>query len=248
MGAAALDKCVPVAEGMVGTEATSDKGVVTVIGLDTSPCSNCPHKNAWVVMMTKYGDGSDTDNAAWEEMMSMPGHGENHSLLTRNDVCKADPWSQHEDHIHARGMRSYAALSLDMHRGKSIPIGSNTVTDISLSPPPRIYSCSAAGDHHAAAMALYVEASCWVVKDSHSVNDLSQDTTTPYDAIVNGCTFVGCTDLKAGVIYKMKCYNCVRRFKSTPKWLSIHQYTVSCHESCVTILCPKCRAGGVLLG
>jgi hypothetical protein len=123
MGAAAPDTYVPAAEGMTGTEAAIDKGVVTVIDLATSPCSNCPHKSAWVAMVTKYGDGSGTHKAAWEDMASMPGHGANHSLATRNDACKADTWSQHEDHIHARGATSSAALSLDMRRWTSIPIG-----------------------------------------------------------------------------------------------------------------------------
>jgi hypothetical protein len=135
-----------------------------------------------------------------------------------------------------------------MHHGTSVPIGSNTVTDIALSPPARLYCHAAAREHCAAAMALYAEASFRVVKESHFVIDLSQDTITPFAAIVNGCTCVGCTDLKTGVIYKMKCYNCVRRFNSTPKCLSIHQDTVSCHESYGASLFPKCHTGGVLLG
>jgi hypothetical protein len=39
-------------------------------------------------MMTKYDDGSGTHKAAWEEMMSMMtmhGHGANHSSATLND-------------------------------------------------------------------------------------------------------------------------------------------------------------------
>jgi hypothetical protein len=142
-------------------------------------------------------------------------------------ACKGDTWSQYEGHIHARGATSSAALSLDMRRGMSVLIGSNTVTDIALSPPALLYCNAAAREHRADAMASYVEASSRVVKDSHSVIDLSQDTTTPFAAIVNGCTCAGCTYSKAGVIYKMKCYNCVHRFKSTPKCLSIHQDTVS---------------------
>jgi hypothetical protein len=123
-----------------------------------------------------------------------------------------------------------------------------TQTDIALSPPARLYCHAAAHDHRAAAMTSYVEASSWVVKYSHSAIDLSQDTTTQFAAVVNGGTCAGCTDLKTGVIYKMKCYKCVRRFKSTPKRLSIHQDTVSCHEYCGASMCPKCHTGGVLIG
>jgi hypothetical protein len=99
-------------------------------------------------------------------------------------------------------------MSLDMCRGTSVPIGSNTVTNIALS-PAQIYCHAAAREHLAAAMALYVEASSRVAKDNHYVIDLSQDTTTPFSAVVNCCTCGGCTDFKVGVIYKMKCYNCV---------------------------------------
>jgi hypothetical protein len=42
MGGAALDKYVPATEGLVGMEAASDKYVVTIIDLATSPCGNCP--------------------------------------------------------------------------------------------------------------------------------------------------------------------------------------------------------------
>jgi hypothetical protein len=97
-------------------------------------------------------------------------------------------------------------------------------------------------------MTSYVEAISRVVKYSHSVIDLSQVTTTPFAAVINGCTCSGCNDLKAGVIYKIKCYNCVRHFKSTPKCLSIHQDAGSCHESCGASMCPKCHTDGVLLG
>jgi hypothetical protein len=60
VGAAAVDKYVLAAEGMVGMEAS-------VIDLAASPCSNCPHKNAWVAMMTKSDDVSGTHKAAWED-------------------------------------------------------------------------------------------------------------------------------------------------------------------------------------
>jgi hypothetical protein len=163
-------------------------------------------------------------------------------------ACEADNWFQREDHIHARGATSSAALSLDMLSGMSVPIGTNTVTAIALSPPARPYCQSVACEHRAAAMTSYVEASSGVVKESHSVFDLSQVATTPFSPVVNGCTCSGCNDLKAGVIYKMKCYNCVRNFQSTPKCLSFHQDTVSCYESCGALLCPKCHTGGALLG
>jgi hypothetical protein len=163
-------------------------------------------------------------------------------------ACEADTWSQREDHIHAQGATSSAALSLDMHRGMSVPIGTNTVTDIALSPPAQPYCQSAARKHRASAMTLYVEASSGVVKDSHFVIDLSQVAITPFAPVVNGCTCSGCNYLRAGVIYKIKCYNCVRNFQSTPKCLSFHQDTVSCHESCGASLCPKYHTGGVLLG
>jgi hypothetical protein len=68
-----------------------------------------------------------------------------------------------------------------------------------------MYCHAAAREHRAAAMASYVEASSRVVKDIHSIIHFSQDNTTPCAALVNGCTCYGCTDLKAGVIYKMKC-------------------------------------------
>jgi hypothetical protein len=59
-------------------------------------------------------------------------------------ACEADTWSQREDHIHARGATSSDTLSLDMRRGISVRIGTNTVTDIALSPPTRPYCQSAA--------------------------------------------------------------------------------------------------------
>jgi hypothetical protein len=120
VGGAALDKYVPDAEGMVGMEAAINKGVVTVIDLATSPCSKCPHKNAWVAMMIKSDNGSGTHKAAWEEMMLMPGHGANKYSVTRNYACKADTWSQREDHIHIRGVMLSDALSLDMRCGTSV--------------------------------------------------------------------------------------------------------------------------------
>jgi hypothetical protein len=80
------------------------------------------------------------------------------------------------------------------------------VTTIALSPTARIYCHAAAHEHRSAAMTSYMEASCQVAKDSHYVIDLSQDTTIPFAAVINGCTCAGCTYLKAGVIYKMKCY------------------------------------------
>jgi hypothetical protein len=144
MGAAALDKCVPVPEGMVSMEAASEKGVVTAINLATSPCGNCPHKNVWVAMMIKSGDDSGTHKAEWEEMMLMPGHGSNRSLTTCNDARKAGNWPQREHHIYAQGVTSSVALSLDMRRRTSISIGSNTVTNNALSPPARLYYHAAA--------------------------------------------------------------------------------------------------------
>jgi hypothetical protein len=48
------------------------------------------------------------------------------------------------------------------------------------------------------------------------------------EVAVSGCTCTGCIYLKAWVIYKMECNNCVHPFKSNHKRLSIHQDTVSC--------------------
>jgi hypothetical protein len=163
-------------------------------------------------------------------------------------VCEADIWSQRKDHIHARGATSYDALSLYMRHGMSVPISTNTVTDIALSPLARPYCQYAAREHRAAAMTPYVGQSSGVVKYSHSGIDLSQVATTPFAPVINGCTCSGCNDLKVGVIYKTKCYNCVRNFQSTPKCLSFHQDTVFCHESCGASLCPKSHTGGVLIG
>jgi hypothetical protein len=88
-------------------------------------------------------------------------------------ACEADTWYQREDHIHARGATSSAALSLDIHHGMSVPIGTNTVTAIALSSTARPYCQSAAREHRATVMTSYVEASSRVVKDSHSVTGVN---------------------------------------------------------------------------
>jgi hypothetical protein len=217
---AALDKSFPAVDGMVGGCASFSR-------------SRATKRRSRVTK--EHGSGAALDK-------SLP------AIDRMVRACEADTWSQREDHIHDRGAMSSDALSLDMFRWFSVPIGTNTVTAIMLSPPARPNCQSAAREHRASAVTSYVEASSQVVKESHSVIDLSQVTTTPFDAVVNGCTCSGYNDLKAGVIYKMKCYNCVRHFNYTTKCLSIHQDTVSCHESCGASLCPKCHTGGVLHG
>jgi hypothetical protein len=247
-------------EGMVASfarfrdsssKASSKEGIVvdiTIIDLAPFPCGDSPHKDAWLAMMTMPGDVDGTHKAVWAVMMSMPGHGtKNHYLATRNDDCKTDTWTEREDHICAQGASSCDALSLNMCCGTLVPLGSDTLTAIVMSPHVRLCSRAAAHDHRAAAMASYVEARSRVVKGSDSAIGLYQDTSTPFAAVFTGCNCDGCIGLKAGMIYKMKCYNCVCRFKSTPKCLSIHQDTLSCHESCGSSLCPKCHAGGVLV-
>jgi hypothetical protein len=70
--------------------------------------------------------------------------------------------------------------------------------------------------------------------------------SSPFAAVVTGCTCTECIDLKSGVMYKMKCHNCVSHFKSTPKCLSINQDTLSCQESRGASLCPNCHRMGLL--
>jgi hypothetical protein len=88
-----------------------------------------------------------------------------------------------------------------------------------MSPPIQVYSQDAAVEHRAAAMTSYVEARSRVIGNtgSNSVIDLSQDMSSFFSDVITGCTYTRCIDLKSGVIYKMKCYNCVCLFKSTPK-------------------------------
>jgi hypothetical protein len=243
MGFAAVDKSVPATEGIVGVSSSFSRSRAVAKSLPAADEMVCGCASFSRSHATKRSSAVMKEHACEAALdKSLP------ASEGKIGACEADMWSQREDHIHARGAMSSAALSLDMRRGTSVPIGSNTVTAIALSPPARLYCHAAAREYRAAAMTSYVEASSRAVKDSHSVIDLSQDTTTPFAAVVNGCTCAGCTDLKAGVIYKMKCYNCVHRFKSTPKCLSIHQDTISCRESCGASLCPKCHTGGVLIG
>jgi hypothetical protein len=173
---------------------------MSIIGVATFPCEDSPHKDAWVAMLTMSGDVDGTQKAVWAEIMSMLGHGtKNHSFATCNNDYKADTWTEPEDHIRAQGMTSSATISLNMHGGTLVPLGSNTLTAIVLSPHFQLYIHVASHENRADAMVSYVEARSRVVKGSDSVIDLSQDTS-PFAAVVNGRTCAGCIDLKDGVI------------------------------------------------
>jgi hypothetical protein len=253
-----------------GTHNTTWVAMLTMPGDGT-------HTTMWTTMMTIPGDGTHNTVAGTHKEVANKAetgdgthtaaankattHNRTHNEAT-NDVAVASPqesdtWMGREDTIRAQGLTSYAVLTLNISRGTAAPLGINTSSIIVLSPPVQIYSRAATITCYGGARSRVIGnvgsndvidvSNHDVVHNNIHCKGLTKDPSSPFAAVVSGCTCTGCIDLKSGVIYKIKCYNRVCPFKLTPKCLSIHQYTLSCQEFCGASMCPKCHGRGLLV-